>query len=156
MYNIHSGRLAESEEPEVKSNLVEMYTANDVNIAINVSSEKLGLTGWVSKWNKVEGKYLLYDMPHWGYLLATTDIIWIARDYESGKTPSDTNATYFIFFEWTNRDRGATIYGIQGEQFNLTTDSKKIVTFKKIGTQNMHTRYSSHTPYDTTLSACDK
>ena len=91
-------------------NAADGWGAGDVDLGINVVSEDLGITGWVSKrqgGNRVE-------LPHVGYLLNPHTLIWITSD----RDVRESATRFMMFFEWIAADRQS--YGIHGRFFALS------------------------------------
>ncbi|MHC4266621.1 MAG: hypothetical protein ACYSUK_11940, partial [Planctomycetota bacterium] len=79
------------------------------DIAINVFSRESGITGWVSKHQG--GRY---ELPHIGYLINETTLLWITQIKEAGKLDASDNC-WFVFLESVNRSENQTEYRIYGQ-----------------------------------------
>ena len=133
-----------------KGNLDDMVKSGTVDLAINVCSKDWDLTGWVSK---RQGKQTI-EMPHLGYLLHASGLIWIAqaRQVKAMNTPGEK---WYIFYEHTDVTAKATKYDIEGVEVSIVVDKTDItkssvtVTYK-----NMYGHYHSHEPYNTDVTDC--
>jgi hypothetical protein len=79
------------------------------DIAINVFSRKYGITGWVSK-----HQHGRYELPHIGYLINETTLLWITQIKEPGNLANNGNR-WFIFLETVNGRENPTGYHIYGQ-----------------------------------------
>ena len=127
--------------------LERMVQYKDVNMAINVSSQKWGITGWVTKFE--DGKQI--QMPHMGYLLDEKTLIWITIQRDM-KTLSDWNGLWLMFVEWTDTAFDPSNYNIYLNTFRV--DSGKISP--KPESYTGCCQYHTHAPYDTAIGHCEK
>jgi hypothetical protein len=86
-----------------------MVEDGKTDIAINVLSRKYGITGWVSKYQ--HGRY---ELPHIGYLINETTLLWITQIKEPGNLANNDNR-WFIFLETVNSRENPTGYHIYGQ-----------------------------------------
>ncbi len=105
--------LSETEFVEYCS-IDRMMQRNETDIAINVFSAADGITGWVSK--RQHGRI---ELPHIGYLVNDTTLIWICREQErkqsySGHTP------WYVFLETVRGSGRSAAYMIYGQPVVMT------------------------------------
>ncbi|NIV94876.1 hypothetical protein GWN42_19315 [candidate division KSB1 bacterium] len=80
------------------------------DIAVNVFSDELGVTGWVSKWQKTR-----VEMPHLGYWVNETTLVWFCQINEPEKLVTIDNR-WFVFLETVDRSPNPIEYQIYGVQ----------------------------------------
>ena len=107
------------------SNLEAMFARNQVDLGINVYSPETGITGWVSK-----RQHERLEVPHIGYLIDTTSIIWICQPQKSNRLFKE-NKTWFIFLERVIASSNPKKYTIHGQPFVI--DVKIQGNFEQIG-----------------------
>jgi hypothetical protein len=83
--------------------------SNETDIAINVFNQEAGITGWVSKHQ--DGRY---ELPHIGYLINETTLLWITQIKEPGKLDVSDDR-WFVFLESVNSSENPTEYRIYGQ-----------------------------------------
>ncbi|NIV72011.1 MAG: hypothetical protein GWN44_04650 [Calditrichae bacterium] len=96
------------------------YNATDV--AINIFSRTLGLTGWVSKRQYGQKK----ELPHLGYRVNDTTLIWICQT----KAPDSLFTCcdkWFIFLETVTTDRIPGEYRIYGLRIKIEEDGISVI-----------------------------
>jgi hypothetical protein len=86
-----------------------MVKSGNTDIAINVFSRKGGITGWVSK-----HQHGRYELPHIGYQINNTTLLWITQIKEPGKL-SISDDRWFVFLETVNKSANPTEYSIYGQ-----------------------------------------
>lgn len=89
--------------------LDEMLRIRQVDIAINVVSPRYGITGWVSKTRNGQ-----LELPHIGYWVNDTTLIWICQIKEPGKLFA-RDPRWFIFLETVNTSANPAEYRIYGQ-----------------------------------------
>jgi hypothetical protein len=109
-----------SENTFINSNSVrKMVNDEKTDIAINIFSQKYGITGWVSKYQ--HGRY---ELPHIGYLINETTLLWITQIKEPGNLAKD-DSRWFVFLETVNSRENPTEYRIYGQP--VIIDNEPIV-----------------------------
>ncbi|MEZ6059277.1 MAG: hypothetical protein R3C19_02835 [Planctomycetaceae bacterium] len=106
---------------------------SQADIAINVWSSSVGVTGWVTK-KAGDGKS--HQMPHIGFPLNRNTLIWIARDGQNA-------AKHFMFFEWV--DPSKKIYGIHGRPFEFGTAQAPVL---KVNAGSINGHYGQYSGVD--------
>ena len=98
-----------------------MAASGEVDLAVDVYSGELGLTGWVSKRQYQRP----IELPCLGYCLDMSTLLWINQLYDpAGRQLRDD---YFVFFEWVEGER----YGILGRRFCLAGGKAELVEQRK-------------------------
>jgi hypothetical protein len=120
-----------------KGNLQDKKDQAEVDLAINVSSKRYGLTGWVSKRQKHDKKSM-GELPHVGYLLTAKRILWTTQPPYGVSTN-----TYWMFYERSNGTSRPTLYELDGIEFKM--DSTKAIFKYDLG----GARYYCQKPYST-------
>jgi hypothetical protein len=86
-----------------------MAQSGKTDVAINVFSREHGITGWVSK--NQRGRV---ELPHVGYLINDTTLVWLCQIKEPGKLSAPNNR-WFIFLETVNTSANPAEYRIYGQ-----------------------------------------
>jgi hypothetical protein len=85
-----------------------------VDVAINVFSDRWGITGWVSKKQGASG---LKELPHVGYSVNPRTLIWITHQYDAaGFRPDPAEMSFWMFVEWVDPNGS---YSIRGRGFQI-------------------------------------
>lgn len=114
-------RVAQSEAafPE-PTRLGSMVHRGEVDLAVNVFSERLGITGWVSK--RQHGPL---DIPCIGYLLEPAVLLWICQTSGRAREVPGQGALvqdgWFAYLESVEASSDSATYHIYGHAFTLTS-----------------------------------
>lgn len=92
----------------------EMLQSHKTDVAINVFTRDGGITGWVSK--RQHGRV---ELPHIGYLVNATTLIWICQIKEPEKLFAPDNR-WFVFLETIHGSNDSTEYRIYGQPLVIT------------------------------------
>lgn len=84
-----------------------------VDLAINVWSPSLGVTGWVSKRQDTA-----QELPHIGYRIDARTLVWITRILPCPMPDGAGEGPFLMFLEWASEDR--SVYRIRGKRFRIT------------------------------------
>jgi hypothetical protein len=115
-----------------------------VDLAIDITDTRRGITGWVQKYQETPEQY----WPHLGILLDRTHLFWFAQNLNDQMKPNTMGDNeWFVFLEYGDNSEGAQTYQVRGLVMKI--DDKAGVTLS----QNAHfygrLKYYCFTPYDT-------
>ncbi len=86
----------------------EMVQRGESDVAINVVSYELEITGWVSKRQGVQ-----LELPHIGYLVNDTTLVWICQ-IKTADSLFDPDNRWFVFLETVDTSVSPVEYEIYG------------------------------------------